>query len=189
MTTPRAGTVPEIVPFAIRLHIPRSTPRIPIESADPILDSLLRNKQLPRVLAVKLILRRRIWTTGVLGRERIHVVAAAVWGRANSQADDAEARAGGGVEEQVEELPLDGCVLHVGDEIGALEGDAEAESRDGLVCGRRRHGDGVGLTLCQIRGRRFGLSRQSREAGEEGVVETHDERILIAICVMALPVE
>ena len=61
------------------------------------------------------------------------MVTTTVRAAADPVADDGKPGARGPVEQQIQELPLLGLVGHVGDQVGALEGEAEAEAVHGLI--------------------------------------------------------
>ena len=61
------------------------------------------------------------------------MVATAIRATPNTVTDDRKPSAGGPVEEQIQKLPLLGPVGHVGNQVGPLEGEAEAEAVHRLV--------------------------------------------------------
>lgn len=97
--SPRHTTeIPSVNFVVIRLHIPRSTPRIRIDRRHPILPRLLAEPYLARVAAIPDPLRRAIGTSRVLGEDSV------VGRRSDAVSDDGEASAGFDIEKVVETL-------------------------------------------------------------------------------------
>jgi len=119
----RPAKVPPVCLIPIRLHETRRTPRVCVDGLDAVPHSLVAKPDLPLIVAVPLVVRLGVGPARV--RED-HVVGRLA--RADAVADDAEARARGAVEHEVEGL---GRQL-LGDEVAELGsaakglGDAEA---------------------------------------------------------------
>jgi len=99
-----------------------------------ILHAALCHPQLSAVFAIPLIDGRRRRTSGISGRECVHIVRVAVGRGPDPVADDTEPSTGCPVEEQVEKLTLLLLIGHVCDQVCPLESQAETKSIHGLVC-------------------------------------------------------
>lgn len=127
-----------------------------------LLDGLLGYPELATVFAVPDILRRSSWAPRIARGDGVHEVGVAVGCGANAITEDGEACSGGAVEQEVEELLLLGLVRHVRDEIGALEGETEAEAIHFLKSAGEVDGDGGGL----LAGTEGGCARGSSGADD-----------------------
>ena len=88
----------------ICLHAPRRTPRVRIERAHTIGPRFLGEEKLAAVLAVPLVIRGPARRRGTGGQYRVHPVILAALGGPDAVAEDGETSAGGGVEEEIENL-------------------------------------------------------------------------------------
>ena len=113
-----------VVP-SVGLHVPWGAPGIGVEGRHAVFLGLFSHPDLAAIFVVPDERPILGWLGGV------HVIEGAVGGAAEAQAEYTESGAGGGVEEEVEDIFLVG-LREVDDGVGSLECLAEAEAIDCL---------------------------------------------------------
>ncbi len=161
---------------AVVLHVAGGAPGVGVEPLDPVRLGLPCEPHLAAVVPVPLVRRGRVRAAGVAGRDRAHVVVDVVHRGADAEPQDAQARALGTAEQQVEHLllVLGRQALGAVQDGRALERLGEAEPVDRLVTGPPVHHDLRGSAfLGSGRGVRGGVRQHGqRKPGGDGAVRS-----------------